>query len=51
MKVPRNHKVRLSVTMQILENTIYELEELIRKPNRRKTMTETVNNLLPWQRA
>src|SRR5713226_9373831 len=52
MEIPRNHKARLSVSMQVLEDTISEVEEIIiRDAHQRKVMTETVNNLSPWGKA
>jgi hypothetical protein len=51
MEIPRNHKVRLSVSMQILENTIYEMEEILRSSNHTKTLTEISNNLPPSESA
>ena len=50
IKISKNHKTRLSVLMQVLENTVYEMEELVRDSNRRRTMTETVNNLTQRER-
>jgi hypothetical protein len=38
--------------MQILEDTISEVEEIIMKDaNRRKVMTETVDNISSWEKA
>ena len=51
MEIQRNHKARLSVSMQVLEDTISDVEEIIRSANRNKTMTETVNNLSHWEKA
>ncbi|MER3446377.1 MAG: hypothetical protein C4291_05795 [Candidatus Dadabacteria bacterium] len=51
MEVPRNHKARLSVSMEVLEDTISGVEEIIRGANQRKAMIETLNNLSPWEKA
>jgi hypothetical protein len=37
--------------MQILENTIYEMEEILRSSNHTKTLTEISNNLPPLEIA
>jgi FixJ family two-component response regulator len=50
MEISKYHKTRLSVSMRVLENTVYEMEELVRDSNGRKTMTETVNNLTQRER-
>lgn len=51
MEIPRNHKARLSVSMQVLEDTISDVEGIIRSTNQEKAMTETVNNLSHWEKA
>lgn len=51
MEIPRNHKARLSVSMEVLEDTISDVEEFIRSANQRRVMTETLNNLSPWEKA
>ena len=51
MEISRNHKTRLSVSMEVLENTICDVERIIKSSNQEKTMSETVNNLPPWERA
>lgn len=51
MEIPRNHKIRLSVSMQVLEDTISDVEEVIKSANQGKAMTETVNNLSPREKA
>jgi hypothetical protein len=50
MEISKYQKTRLSVSMRVLENTVYEMEELVRDSNGRKTMTETVNNLTQRER-
>ncbi len=48
----RNHKARISVSMQVLEDTIYEVEGIIiRDANIRKVMTETIDDLSSLERA
>lgn len=51
LKIPRYHKVRLSVSMQVLEETLSEVEETIMGGKQRKIMTETVDNISPWGKA
>jgi len=52
MEIPRNHKIRLSVSMQILEDTITEVEEIIIKDaNRSRVMMETIDNISSWEKA
>jgi hypothetical protein len=51
MEIPRNHKARLSVSMQMLDVTISELEQVIRSANREKAMTEIVDNLSSWEKV
>ncbi len=52
MEISRNHKIRLSVSMQILEDTITEVEEIMMKDaNRSRVMTETIDNISPWEKA
>jgi len=48
----RNHKAHISVSMQVLEDTIHEVEEIIiRDANLRKVMTETIDNLSSLERV
>jgi hypothetical protein len=42
---------RLAVSMQVLEDTISEVEEIIMNSKQRKIMTENVDNLSPWGKA
>ena len=51
MEISRNHKTRLSVSMEVLENTICDVEQIIRSSNQKKTMSEAVNILPPWEKA
>jgi len=52
IKISRNHKIRLSVSMQVLEDTISEVEEIIMKDaNQRKLMNETIDNISSWEKA
>lgn len=51
MEISRNHKARLAVSMQVLEDTISDVEELIKSTNRSKIMTEAVHNLSSWEKA
>jgi hypothetical protein len=51
MEIPNNHKAYISVSMQAFENVLCELEDTISSPAENKVLTETVNNLLSWERA
>ena len=51
MEISRNHKARLAVSMQVLEDSISDVEELIKSTNRRKIMTEAVDNLSSWEKV
>lgn len=51
MEISKNHKTRLSVSMQVFENTISEVEGVIENSHQQKTLTETVDNLSPFEKA
>lgn len=51
MEISKNHKTRLSVSMQVFENTISEVEGVIENSYQQKTLTETVDNLSPFEKA
>ena len=51
MEIARNHRTRLAISMQVLENRISEVEEIIKSTNRKKIMTEAVHNLSSWEKA
>ncbi len=51
MEIPRNHKARLSVSMQVLEDTISDVEGIMRGTDRRKVMTEVVDSFSSWEKA
>ena len=50
MEISQSHKARLSVSMQILEDTISDVGEIIRSANWEKAMTETVDSFSPWEK-
>jgi hypothetical protein len=51
MEIGQNHRLRLSVSMQVLEDTISDVEEIIRSDSQEKIMTGSVNNISSLEKA
>lgn len=51
MEIGHNHRLRLSVSMQVLEDTISQVEEIIRSDNREKIMTGSVDKISSLEKA
>ncbi|GBD39813.1 hypothetical protein HRbin37_02099 [bacterium HR37] len=46
LEIPKNHRTYLSITMQVLEDTILEVERILtNNPSCTKIMTETLNDI------
>jgi hypothetical protein len=51
MEIPQNHRIRLSASMQVLEDTISEVEEIISGNSQEKVTTGSVDNISSLEKA